>query len=69
VTCLSQNECIGHHKMIENPTLSENGLPINLPMRSLSVAIVTLTGRTIGRAAHLFVLCARKIVKPLAKAI
>jgi DNA-binding transcriptional LysR family regulator len=47
---------------------SEKALPVDLPMRPLPVAIVTLKGRTISPAAHLFIECARKIVKPLAKA-
>jgi DNA-binding transcriptional LysR family regulator len=48
---------------------AEKALPIDLPMRPMPIAIVTLKGRTISPAAHLFIECARKIVKPPAKAV
>jgi hypothetical protein len=48
---------------------AEKALPIDLPMRPMPISIVTLKGRTISPAAHLFIECARKIVKPRAKAI
>jgi DNA-binding transcriptional LysR family regulator len=48
---------------------AEKPLPVDLPMRPLPVAIVTLKGRSISPAAHLFIECARKIVKPLMRAI
>jgi DNA-binding transcriptional LysR family regulator len=44
-------------------------LPVDLPMRRLTIAIVTLKGRSISPAAHLFIECAREIVKPLMKAV
>jgi hypothetical protein len=43
--------------------VSEKALPIDLPMRTLRVAIVTLKGRTISPAAQLFIECARNVVK------
>jgi DNA-binding transcriptional LysR family regulator len=44
-------------------------LPVDLPMQRLTIAIVTLKGRSISPAAHLFIECAREIVKPLMKAV
>jgi DNA-binding transcriptional LysR family regulator len=46
----------------------EKILPVDLPMRPLPIAIVTLKGRSISPAAALFIECARKVVKPLMKA-
>jgi hypothetical protein len=50
---------------------STSGKPlrVDLPMRPLPIAIVTLKGRSISPAAHLFIESARKIVKPLMRAI
>ena len=43
---------------------AEKALPIDLPMRPMPISIVTVSP-----AVHLFIECARKIVKPRAKAI
>ena len=41
--------------------LSVKALSVQLPMRPVSIGIVTLKDRTISPAAHLFIECARKI--------
>jgi len=46
---------------------SEKALPIDLRFRSLNTGIVTLKGRPISPAAKLFIECARKVMRPLAK--
>jgi hypothetical protein len=40
-------------------------LPVDVPMRLLPIAIVTLKGRGISPALRLFMECARKIVEPI----
>jgi DNA-binding transcriptional LysR family regulator len=42
-------------------------LPIELPIRPFSIAIVTLRNRTISPVAQLFIDCAREVAMPLAK--
>ena len=44
-------------------------LPVDLPMRPPAIGVVTLKGRSISPAAHLFIECAREVVKPLMKSI
>jgi DNA-binding transcriptional LysR family regulator len=42
-------------------------LPVDFPVAPRPVAIVTLKNRTLNPAAQLFIDCARKVVKPLAR--
>jgi len=42
-------------------------LPVQLPLASVSVGIVTLKNRTVSPVAHLFIGHAREVAKPLAK--
>lgn len=48
--------------------LSEKALPVDLPIRPVHVGVVTLKDRTVNPIAQLFIECARKIARPLAKA-
>jgi hypothetical protein len=41
-------------------------LPVDLPIRSWAVAIVTLKGRTINPVVQTFIDCVRDVSKPLA---
>ena len=47
--------------------LSIKILPVELPVRSTPVGIVTLKNRTLSSVARLFIECARAVAKPLAK--
>jgi DNA-binding transcriptional LysR family regulator len=49
-------------------TSSEKAVPVDLRLRSLNAGIVTLKSRPISPAGKLFIECARKITRPLAKA-
>jgi hypothetical protein len=42
-------------------------LPVDLPMQSFAVAVVTAKGRTISPVGQLFIDCARDVTRPLAR--
>jgi DNA-binding transcriptional LysR family regulator len=58
----------GSNLRLSGKRLSAKALRVDLPIRPVHVGIVTLKGRTISPVARLFIECARKIAKPLAKA-
>jgi DNA-binding transcriptional LysR family regulator len=47
--------------------LSIKILPVEIPLRSTPVGIVTLKNRTLNPIAKLFIDCARTVARPLAK--
>jgi DNA-binding transcriptional LysR family regulator len=47
--------------------LSFRPLPVELPIHPRPVAIVTLRNRTLSPVAQLFIDCARKLTKPVAR--